>query len=195
MRFQTLKSDPVNDDAELLQRIRAGAADEFAELVRRYEARVFAIVGRYERDAHRCEDLAQETFVKAWRALDRYDGRAPFGHWLAKIAVNTALDHLRRRRHAHREIGFDELGEEALDWLRSPESEPEPNLAREVLAIALRSLSPAEQLVITLQEIEGRSVREICELTGSSSIAVRVRALRARAKLRKAIEQLERSKP
>ena len=189
-----MKTDSANDDAELLQRIRAGAVDEFAELVRRHQARVFAIVGRYERDAHRCEDLAQETFVKAWRALDRYDGRAPFEHWLSKIAVNTALDHLRRRRHARDEVGFDELGEDALEWLRAPDSEPEPQLAREVLAIAMQSLSPAEQLVITLQEIEGRSVREISELTGSGGVAVRVRAMRARAKLRKTIEKLERDK-
>lgn len=189
-----MKNDSLNDDAETLQRIRDGAVDEFAELVRRHQSRVFAIVGRYERDTHRCEDLAQETFFKAWRALDRYDGRAPFEHWLSKIAVNTALDHLRRRRHARNEVGFDELGEDALDWLRAPDGEPEPSLAREVLSVAMRSLSPAEQLVITLQEIEGRSVREICELTGSSSIAVRVRAVRARAKLRKAIEKLERSR-
>lgn len=190
-----MKSGSPNDDAELLQRIRDGAVDEFAELVRRHQSRVFAIVGRYERDAQRCEDLAQETFVKAWRALDRYDGRAPFGHWLSKIAVNTALDHLRQKRRSRNEVGFDELGDDALDWLRAPEGDPEPNLAREVLAIAMCELSPAEQLVITLQELEGRSVREICEITGSSSVAVRVRALRARAKLRKAIEKLERTKP
>ncbi|MEY4387406.1 MAG: hypothetical protein RLY20_2689 [Verrucomicrobiota bacterium] len=190
-----MKNDSPNDEAELLQRIRDGAVDEFAELVRRHQSRVFAIVGRYERDTQRCEDLAQDVFIKAWRALDRYDGRAPFEHWLSKIAVNTALDHLRRRKHARNEVGFDELGEAALDWLRAPEGEPEPSLARDVLAVAMQTLSPAEQLVITLQELEGRSVREICEITGSSSIAVRVRALRARAKLRKAIEKLERTQP
>ena len=187
-----MKSDWVNDEAELLQRIRGGAVDEFYELVRRHQSRVFALVGRYERDPHRCEDLAQETFVKAWRALDRYDGRAPFEHWLSKIAVNTALDHLRRQRHVRTEVRFDELGPDALDWLRAPDSEPEPRLARELLAVAMRSLSPADQLVITLLEIEGRSVREVSKLTGASGVAVRVRALRARVRLRKALEQLER---
>ena len=67
----------MNDDAELLQRIRAGATDEFAELVRRHQPRVSGILHRYERDAQRVEDLAQETFLKAWRALAQFDGRAP----------------------------------------------------------------------------------------------------------------------
>ena len=67
----------MNDDAELLERIRSGATDDFAEIVRRHQSRVFAILHRYERDAHRVEDLAQETFLKAWRALAQFDGRAP----------------------------------------------------------------------------------------------------------------------
>jgi RNA polymerase sigma-70 factor (ECF subfamily) len=70
----------VNDDAELLERIRGGAPDEFAELVRRHQPLVLAILHRYERDAHKLEDLAQETFVKVWRSLDQFDGRAPFQH-------------------------------------------------------------------------------------------------------------------
>ena len=78
---------------------------------------MFAVLHRYERDAQRLEDLAQETFVKAWRALDQFDGRAPFEHWLTRIAVRTALDHLRKRKRVQPEIGFDELGDDALDWL------------------------------------------------------------------------------
>lgn len=184
----------VNDDAELLARIRSGATDDFAEIVRQHQSRVFAILHRYERDAHRLEDLAQETFVKVWRALDQYDGRAPFEHWLSKIAVHVALDHLRRRKRTQNEVGLPELGEDALEWLHTKEDEGEleANHAREILDVAMRQLSPAERLVITLQEIEGRSVKEISALTGSSGVAVRVRALRARAKLRKALEQLER---
>jgi RNA polymerase sigma-70 factor (ECF subfamily) len=186
------QQESVNDDVELVQRIRDGATDEFAELVRRHQAQVRSIVGRYERDAHLCDDLAQETFIKAWRALASFDRRAPFAHWVSRIAVRVAIDHLRRKRVRHGEVGFDDLGEAALDWLRSGDGEPEANLAREVLDLAMRELSPADRVVITLLEIEGRSVREISELTGSSGVAVRVRALRARAKLRKAVERLER---
>lgn len=183
----------MNDDAQLLARIRDGAVDDFAELVRRHQSQVCAILYRYERDRQKLEDLAQETFLKAWRSLSGFDGRAPFEHWLSKIAVRVALDHLRRERRRRNEIGLPDLGENALEWLRSDDEAREIGAreAAELLALAMRELSPAEQLVITLQELEGRSVKEICERTGSSSVAVRVRAVRARAKLRRTLERLE----
>jgi RNA polymerase sigma-70 factor (ECF subfamily) len=182
----------VNDDAELLERIRNGATDDFAGIVRRHQARIFAILHRYERDAHKVEDLAQETLVKAWRALDQFDGRAPFEHWLSKIAVRVALDHLRREKRRQNEVGLPELGDDALDWLRSDDekNELDARSAAELLDLAMRELSPLDRVVITMQEIEGRSVKEICEATGASGVAVRVRAMRARGKLRRALEKL-----
>ena len=182
----------VNDDAELLQRIRAGATDEFAELVRRHQTRVFVILHRYERDDHRVEDLAQETFLKAWRALEQFDGRAPFEHWISRIAVRTALDHLRREKRHRNEIGLPELGDDVLDWLRSPDEKSELSSrdAAEVLHRAMQHLSPADRMIITMQELEGHSVKEIAAALGISAIAVRVRAVRARAKLKRALEKL-----
>lgn len=186
----------VSDETQLLERIRGGATDDFAEIVRQHQSRVFAVLYRYERDAQRLEDLAQETFVKAWRALEQFDGRAPFEHWLSRIAVRVALDHLRRRQRVRNEVGFDELGEDALDWLQSDDdkNELESSQAREILDAAMRELSPADQMVITLQEIEGRSVKEIADLMGISGVAVRVRALRARARLKSALEKLNQKK-
>jgi RNA polymerase sigma-70 factor, ECF subfamily len=182
----------VNDEAELLKRIRGGAMDDFGEIVRRHQSRVFAILHRYERDAQRVEDLAQETFLKAWRALEQFDGRAPFEHWISKIAARTALDHLRKEKRRQNEIGLPELGEDALDWLRTGDekSELDSRRAAEILELALRELSPADRVVITMQAIEGRSVKEIAEALGASGVAVRVRAVRARAKLKRALEKL-----
>ena len=182
----------MSDDAELLERVRNGATDDFAEIVQRHQSHVFAILHRYERDIQKLEDLAQETFVKVWRALGQFVGRAPFVHWLSRIAVRVALDHLRKEKRRRNEIGLPELGEDALDWLRSDgeKNELEGRAAAEILDLAMRELSPADRVVITMQEIEGRSVKEICVATGSSSVAVRVRALRARAKLRQALEKL-----
>jgi RNA polymerase sigma-70 factor (ECF subfamily) len=165
--------------------------DDFAGIVRRHQARVFAILHRYERDAHRVEDLAQETFLKAWRARDTFDHRAPFEHWISKIAVRVALDHLRREKRRRHDIALPELGEDALDWLRSDADTGEPAArdAAELLHLALRELSPSDQMVITLQELEGRSVLDIARTMGISRVAVRVRALRARLKLRRALEK------
>jgi RNA polymerase sigma-70 factor (ECF subfamily) len=178
-----------------LERIRGGATDEFAALVRRHQAQVFAVLYRYERDPHRLEDLAQETFVKAWRGLEQYDARAPFEHWLTRIAVRVALDHLRKHKRVRHEVGFDELGEDALEWLRGEhdDSEPTAGAAREILAAAMCELSPGDQLVLTLLEIEGRRVKEIAAVLECSGVAVRVRALRARARLKQALLKLERN--
>ena len=182
----------MSDEAELVRRIRAGATDEFAELVRRHQARVFGILHRYERDLQRVEDLAQETFVKAWRALEQFDGRAPFEHWISRIAVRTALDHLRRVKRRQNETALEDLGEDVLDWLRSDgdEGNLEARSAGELVHLALQQLPPLDRAVIVQQELEGRSFKEIAATLGTSVIAVRVRAVRARAKLRRALENL-----
>jgi len=188
--------ETVTDDVELLERIRGGATDDFAELVRRHQARVFAILHRYERDAQKVEDLAQETFIKVWRALGQFDGRAPFEHWLSRIAARVALDHLRKEKRRQHEIGLSELGDDALDWLRSDDEKNELNArsAAELLEMAMRELSPADRVVITMRELEGRSVREIAAAIGVSGVAVRVRAMRARSKLRQALEKIVKEK-
>jgi RNA polymerase sigma-70 factor (ECF subfamily) len=185
----------ATDDAELLARIRNGATDDFAELVRRHQDHLFAVLCRYERDRQKLEDLVQETFLKAWRALDQFDGRAPFQHWLTRIAIRVAIDHLRKERRRHNEVGLENLGPDALEWLGDDLQGGglEARQAAELLALAMRELSPAEQVVITMQELEGRSVKEICQCTGSSNVAVRVRAMRARTKLRRGLERLQKA--
>ena len=182
----------MSDDAALLERIRGGATEDFAEIVRRHQARVFAILHRYERDAQKTEDLAQETFVKAWRALGQFDGRAPFEHWLSRIAARVALDHLRREKRRQNEVALPELGDDALDWLHGSDEAGElaARDAAELLDLAMRELPPLDRAVITMQELEGWSVKEICGVLGVSGVAVRVRALRARSKLKRALEKL-----
>lgn len=181
----------AKDEIALLRRIREGEPDEFAEIIRRHQSRVFAILSRYERDRQLVEDLAQETFVKAWKALGQFDGRAPFEHWLSRIAVHVAIDHLRARRG--REVRFSDLGDDAVEWLQNvnPVREPEARAAWEILQLALRKLSAEDRLVLTLLEIEEYSVKEISARTGWSSISTRVRAHRARARLKAALEELE----
>ena len=181
----------AREEIALLRRIRDGSGDEFAEVIRRHKSRVFSILSRYERDAQLVEDLAQETFLKAWRALKQFDGRAPFEHWLSRIAVHVAIDHIRARRD--REVRFSDLGEDAQEWLQNlhPAQSPEPRAAREILDLAMRKLGAEDRLVLTMLEIEEYSVKEICARTGWTSIMTRVRAFRARAKLKEALLELE----
>ncbi|WP_160164610.1 RNA polymerase sigma factor [Pedosphaera parvula] len=183
----------VSEDAELLERIRNGSSDDFTEIVRRYQAQVFAILYKYERDHQKLEDLAQETFVKAWRFLDKFDERAPFHHWLSRIAVHVALDHLRRQKRFRAELAMEDLGEEVFEWLHDPNAEArlEAGRAGELLNLAMSELSPEDRQVITLLELEGCSVKEICALTGWTSPTVRVRAFRARARLKKILTRMQ----
>src|SRR6202000_1556284 len=102
---------------------------------------------RYERDTQRVEDLAQETFVKAWRALAQFDGRAPFEHWISRIAVRTALDDLRREKRHTNDSARRELADDGLDWLRRPDEKNDLDSrdAAEVLHQAMQRLPPADR--------------------------------------------------
>lgn len=184
---------PAQVDAALIERVRAGDQDAFAELIRRHQKQVCVILARYERDPHRVEDLAQDTFLKVWTRLDQYRSSAPFQHWISRIAVNVALDHIRRATRRIKETGFDDLGETPFDWLRSDQSdrEQEKKESRELLSHLLNQLSEEDRRLITMQSIEGRSVSEICEITGGTAVSVRVRAFRARARLRGALQNLQ----
>lgn len=182
----------AQDDLEMVERVRAGDTGVFATLVRRHQRQVFAILSKYERDAHLVEDLAQETFLKAWRNLGQYVGEAPFEHWLSRITVNVALDHVRHQARRIKASGFDELGEDALDWLNTgqEDSAPDRRCAREILDLVFAEMSAGDRLVVTMQSIEGHSIEEICQRTGWSSASVRVRAHRARHRMRAILMRL-----
>ena len=179
-------------DGAILRRIRGGEPEAFALLIARYQTKVFSILRRYERDSHKVEDLAQETFLKAWRALDQFSAKSPFEHWLSRIATNVARDHLRRLGSRIRETGFEDLGEDTLDWLDAGRGgrQLQVNEARQLLDYALERLTPTSRMVLTMREIEGRSLKEVSELTGLSVASVKIRCHRAKAKMREALEKL-----
>lgn len=137
------------------------------------------------------EDLAQEVFMKIFARLDQYRERegTPFEHWVSRLAVRTCLDHLRAesRRPEKRWADLSEAESQWLEYLlvtESTEPEESPREVRELLEKLLARLSPADRLVIVLLDLEQRSVAEISQLTGWSRILVKVRAFRARHKLR-----------
>ena len=169
-------------DERLIQSTRAGDDEAFAALVGRYRRKIFGIAARFARNDHELDDLAQEIFVKAYRHLDSYRGTAPFEHWLARVAVRTCYDALRKTRRDRQNVPLDSVELTATDTLA-------PERAREVLNFALDRLDPADRLVITLLELEEYAFREIAELTGWSESNVKVRAFRARAALKKILEE------
>ncbi len=186
------------DDAALIASVRQGDVASFEGLVRKYQPKVFGTARRYARRESEVEDIVQEVFLKAFHKLASFRGEAPFEHWLMRLTVRTCYDFLRQHRR-NRETAFTDLSDSEDDWLSrfaaAPESaHEEAEAARVLVQRLLDRLSPPSRLVITLLELEDRSVKEIAALTGWSIPLVKVRAFRARAEMRRLLTRMARDK-
>ena len=184
------------NDAELIEAVRRGDIASFEPLVKKYQPRIFATARRYARRESEVEDIVQEVFLKAFHKLPSFRGEAPFEHWLMRLAVRPCYDSLRSHQR-NREMAFTDVTTEESNWLEQFVADPSARNesaadARELVQKLLERLSPKARLVITLLEIEERSVKEISQLTGWSVPLVKVRAFRARAEMRKILERMAR---
>ena len=175
-----------------------GDVNSFEPLAKRYQPRIFATARRYARRESEVEDIVQEVFIKAFQKLASFRGEAPFEHWLMRLAVRTCFDSLRAHQR-NRELSVTDLSESEENWLENLHATPlaaddHPEAARQLVARVLDMLSPEARLVITLLEIEDRSVKEISALTGWSVPLVKVRAFRARAQMKRCLERITRGK-
>jgi RNA polymerase sigma-70 factor (ECF subfamily) len=185
-------------EAELIKAVLGGDSASFEPLITKYSPKVFSTVRRYARRETEVEDIAQEVWLKAFQKLSSFRGEAPFEHWLMRMTVRTCYDFLRGHQR-NREDSFSDLTQEEGDWLERHASQPESveehaEAARALVGRLMEGLSPSARLVITLLEIEEKSVKEIAELTGWSIPLVKVRAFRARGEMRKLLARLERKK-
>ena len=181
-------------DAEVVAAVLDGNTAQFEGLVRKYQPRVFATARRYARSESDAEDIVQDVFIKAFQKLSSFRGDAPFEHWLMRLAVRTCYDYLRSRQRS-KETSFTDITQQDVDLLERFVADPGRDAdraaaARQLVNAAMAQLSPPARLVLTLLEIEERSVKEIAALTGWSVPLVKVRAFRARAELRKCLERL-----
>ena len=169
---------------ELLDRARHGDADAFAELVRANQDVIYRLALRMV-GPDDAEDLAQQAFIKAWQALDRFDGAAAFGTWVYRIAINACLDHLRRVAR------FRPLPLEEVAWTVASDEDVAEQIAdaadaaarRAALAWALEQLPSEDRLLLHLRTTEERTYEEIATLLGINSRTVGTRLFRARARL------------
>ena len=185
-------------DAELIAVVLQGDTASFEPLVIKYSPRVFATARRYARREDEIQDIVQEVWLKAFQKLGTFRGDAPFEHWLMRLAVRTCYDFLRAHKR-NRESSFTDLTEPEDDWLErfvtDPTGAPEDaEAAKQLIDRVLEQLSPPARLVITLLEIEDRSVKEIAQITGWSVPLVKVRAFRARAEMRKILARMAQDK-
>ena len=185
-------------EAELIAAVLKGDAASFEPLVQKYSPRVFATARRYARRESEIEDIAQEVWLKAFSKLASFRGEAPFEHWLMRMTVRTCYDFLRGHQR-NRESAFSELSEPETDWLERFVADPgsaaeDADAAKLLVGRVLEKLSPPARLIITLLEIEDRSVKEIAGLTGWSVPLVKVRAFRARGEMRKILAKMAKDK-
>ena len=185
-------------EAELIAAVLRGDPASFEPLVQKYSPRVFATARRYARRESEVEDIVQEVWLKAFDKLSSFRGEAPFEHWLMRLTVRTCYDFLRGHQR-NRESSFSDLSAPETGWLERFVTQPEAatetaDAAKLLVGRVLAKLSPSARLVITLLEIEDRSVKEIARLTGWSVPLVKVRAFRARAEMRKILTKMARDK-
>lgn len=187
-----MEENLTNDsEAQLIEALRAGNRMAFAQLVDTYSPRMYRAVLRILNDAQDAEDVLQETFLKALRALPVFEGRSSLATWLYRIAVNEALMLVRKRKgetvslDEERDDGEGEIEPvQIVDWCCLPESELMSAEARSFLDRAVQRLSPGLRAVFILRDIEGLSVKETAEALSVSEEVVKTRLLRARLKLR-----------
>ncbi|MBR91027.1 MAG: RNA polymerase subunit sigma-24, partial [Verrucomicrobiales bacterium] len=175
-------------DQELIAAVLEGDASSFEPLVAKYQPRVFATARRYARREDEVEDIVQEIFIKAYQKLSTFRGEAPFEHWLMRMAVRTCYDFLRKHQR-NREFTVTEMTEDETDWLENrgedtTDRDADREAAKALVNRLMEGLSPDFRLVITLLEIEEKSVKDIAEITGWSVSKVKVTAHRAREKMR-----------
>lgn len=189
--------DETFDLAACLERVRHRDQTAARELVEHLYPMVIRIVRSHLPRRVAEEDLAQEVFLKMFTRMEQYQGAVPFPHWVSRIAVTTCIDQLRaqKRRPEFRWADLSENEAEVLDAVLTDENETGPGDAlatRELVHKLLGQLNPDDRLVINLLDLEQKSVAEISQLTGWNQSLIKVRAFRARRKLKKLFEELQR---
>jgi RNA polymerase sigma-70 factor (ECF subfamily) len=173
----------------LVERARRGDRAAFEELVRRHADRLYAVVLRFVADGDEAQEVTQEAFLRAWRAIGRFEGRARFFTWLYRIGINEAKRRAARRPPVPVVSLDDEPIEEAPDWSEAPHTRVERADLRAVLELAIRSLPGDYRTPIILRDIEGLSTREAAEVMDLAEAAFKSRLHRARLAVRRALDE------
>jgi RNA polymerase sigma-70 factor (ECF subfamily) len=187
----------LENEATLVAEAKEGNAEAFTVLVNQYERNIFRLALNITSNKEDAEDVLQETFLKAYTNLGRFQGNSRFYTWVVRIAVNESLMKLRKRR-SDRQVSLDEkletdddslLPREIVDWGDNPEQRYAKTEWQEILAEATQTLEPAFRTVFTLRDVEQLSTEETAEALGLSVPAVKSRLLRARLKLRQRLNK------
>ncbi len=186
----------VDEDRQLVKRVQKGDKRAFDLLVLKYQSRIMALVVRFVHDSHEAQDVTQEAFIKAYRALGNFRGDSAFYTWLYRIAINTAKNHLvsrnRRPPSADVDAGDAEFydGDHALKSLETPERLLLRDEIEQTVQESIRRLPEDLRVALTLREYEGMSYEDIAHVMQCPVGTVRSRIFRAREAVDKALRPL-----
>ena len=183
----------VTETAAVLARARQGDSEAFRALVERHSRSVFRLAYRMTGNEQDAEDVVQESFLRAYRQLGRFESRANFGTWLYRIVANCSVDLMRSKQARHDQVRGDSL--DAAAELPATETPGPERLAQSAeverrVRDALGGLSPLERAAFTLRHYEGRSIDEISRTLGLGTSAAKHSVFRAVKKLRIALQPL-----
>ncbi|MBD3180456.1 MAG: sigma-70 family RNA polymerase sigma factor [Candidatus Latescibacteria bacterium] len=185
------------NDREIIEEVLSGNTGRFEILVERHRSMVFGIAARRV-PAEDVDEMAHEIFIRAYRSLGGFRGESDFSHWLAGISVRACCDYW-RKKYRSREMPMSRLSEKHRDWIKATLSDEstdsftrkeQQEAAREILMAAMEKLAPKDRAVLELVHLEERTVREAASLLDWSTSNVKVRAHRARKKLRSLLEKM-----
>ncbi len=183
-------------DQQLVDRVLSGNKNAFNLLVLRYQHRVAALIGRFVHDPQEAEDVCQEAFIKAYRALPLFRGESAFYTWLYRIAVNTAKNYLvsRKRRPPASDVEIEEAELSDVGTVLRDIENPEGKLAsdklKQAITAAIEDLPEDLRTAFTLREFSGLSYEDITEVMDCPVGTVRSRIFRAREAIDKKIREL-----
>ena len=184
-RFASYNSSVENTDWDDIQASLHGDKAAFERLVLRYQQHIAKLLWRFSRDTAVCERLVQDTFVEAYFSLKSYKAKAPFLHWLKKIATRVGYRFWKEQEKAKLLLSLDDIDIAASD---NP-NQIEPEKAGEILHALLARLDSKDWLVLTLIYFEDCTIKEVAQRMGWTSAGTKMRAMRARNKLKKIAEK------
>ncbi len=175
----------VDDDLVLIHAAQAGDLDAFDQIIKRHQSTMTAMLHRFASNRADLEDMVQETFVRAWRALPQWRPEKPFLHWLRRIAANIGLEFCRK----HQRSPFSRLVQptdesHSLDHIASADDEPTPGDALASAQFILSHLPPDDRALLTLLHLEQMPLNDIAAHFGWSKVNAKVKAFRARQRLK-----------
>lgn len=186
----TRKVETEIPESEWVARAVSGDEDAFVHLAASYRPRLWSTASRFARSRPELEDLVQDLLLKLWRGLPGYRSDAPFDHWVMTVAVRGCYDFLRSNRRRRESESLVDPTDRCNDPDPSGDRVRSRREAWETVSLLLERLEARDRLVITLLDLEERGVRETAALTGWSESNVKVRAHRARKKMREFLTEL-----